>query len=295
MTGVPRDRGRRASRRRSGCRTSERTTLKEHFLHPFDRTTYEQQEALDDVSFTRRARASSSGSSAPNGSGKSTLLKILAGIYRQDAGTVASTACCRRSSSSASASTPSSTPATTSASTARCSGCSKRELDERFDEIVAFAELERFVDQKLKNYSSGMQVRLAYSIAIQVPFDILLLDEVLAVGDAELPGEVLRHLRAHPRGREDDRLRQPRPRGRWRSSAAGSVARAGTCRGDRATRATWSSATPAGGGDDSALIAQPAHRTRQPARSRAARRRRSSRTTSSGRRRSRRGCRRVPL
>ena len=62
-------------------------------------------------------------------------------------------------------------------------GLTRSELDERFDEIVAFAELERFVDQKLKNYSSGMQVRLAYSIAIQVDFDILLLDEVLAVGD----------------------------------------------------------------------------------------------------------------
>ena len=52
-----------------------------------------------------------------------------------------------------------------------------------FDGILAFAELEEFVDQKLKNYSTGMLVRLAYSIAIQVPFDILLLDEVLAVGD----------------------------------------------------------------------------------------------------------------
>jgi ABC-type polysaccharide/polyol phosphate transport system ATPase subunit len=62
---------------------------------------------------------------------------------------------------------------------------SKRDLEERFDEIIAFAELERFVDQRLKNYSSGMQVRLAYSVAIQVPFDILLVDEVLAVGDAK--------------------------------------------------------------------------------------------------------------
>ncbi len=62
-------------------------------------------------------------------------------------------------------------------------GLTKRELDERFDDILAFAELERFVDQKLKNYSSGMLVRLAYSIAIQIPFDVLLLDEVLAVGD----------------------------------------------------------------------------------------------------------------
>ncbi len=56
-------------------------------------------------------------------------------------------------------------------------------VEERFDEIVPFAELERHVDQKLKNFSSGMDVRLAYSIAIRVDFDILLLDEVLAVGD----------------------------------------------------------------------------------------------------------------
>jgi ABC-type polysaccharide/polyol phosphate transport system ATPase subunit len=63
-------------------------------------------------------------------------------------------------------------------------GLTQRDLDEKFDSIIDFAELERFVDQRLKNYSSGMQLRLAFSIAIQVPFDILLLDEVLAVGDA---------------------------------------------------------------------------------------------------------------
>jgi ABC-type polysaccharide/polyol phosphate transport system ATPase subunit len=64
-------------------------------------------------------------------------------------------------------------------------GLSKRELTERYPSIVAFSQLERFMDQKLKNFSSGMQIRLAYAIAIQVVFDILLLDEVLAVGDAE--------------------------------------------------------------------------------------------------------------
>ena len=62
-------------------------------------------------------------------------------------------------------------------------GLSRAQIRERMDEIVAFAELERFIDQQLKNYSSGMLLRLAYSIAIQVEFDILLLDEVLAVGD----------------------------------------------------------------------------------------------------------------
>ena len=66
---------------------------------------------------------------------------------------------------------------------ATLAGLSRRQLDEKFDEILEFAELERFVDQKLKNYSSGMLMRLAYSIAIQIPFDVLLLDEVLAVGD----------------------------------------------------------------------------------------------------------------
>jgi ABC-type polysaccharide/polyol phosphate transport system ATPase subunit len=63
-------------------------------------------------------------------------------------------------------------------------GLTPRQIAERFDQILAFAELERFVDQQLKNYSTGMLLRLAYSIAIQVPFDVLLLDEVLAVGDA---------------------------------------------------------------------------------------------------------------
>ncbi len=62
-------------------------------------------------------------------------------------------------------------------------GLSRRELADKFDEMIEFAELGRFVDLKLKNFSSGMIMRLAYSVAIQVPFDILLLDEVLAVGD----------------------------------------------------------------------------------------------------------------
>ena len=64
-------------------------------------------------------------------------------------------------------------------------GFSNKEMDEMYDEIVKFAELENFMGQKLKNYSSGMQVRLAFSIAIRAKGDILVLDEVLAVGDAE--------------------------------------------------------------------------------------------------------------
>src|SRR5581483_6951361 len=63
-------------------------------------------------------------------------------------------------------------------------GLSRRQARERFDSIIAFAELEEFLDMRLKNYSSGMTVRLAFSVAIQVDAEILLIDEVLAVGDA---------------------------------------------------------------------------------------------------------------
>jgi ABC-type polysaccharide/polyol phosphate transport system ATPase subunit len=68
----------------------------------------------------------------------------------------------------------------------------RRQVAERFDAVLAFAGLERFVDQQLKNYSSGMLLRLAYSVAIQVPADILLLDEALAVGDAEFQEKCFR-------------------------------------------------------------------------------------------------------
>ena len=161
-----------------------RTTLKEHVLHPFDRTTYEVQQALDDVSFTVE-EGEFFGIIGPNGSGKSTLLKILAGIYRQDAGTVRVDGRLSPFIELGVGFNPELTARDNVRINGTLLGLGKRELDERFDEIFEFAGLERFVDQKLKNFSSGMQVRLAYSIAIQVEFDILLLDEVLAVGDAE--------------------------------------------------------------------------------------------------------------
>jgi ABC-type polysaccharide/polyol phosphate transport system ATPase subunit len=159
-----------------------RTTLKEHFLHPFGRTSYEHQHALEAVSFEVMP-GEFLGIIGPNGSGKSTLLKILAGIYRQDRGEV-------RVNGLLSPFIELGVGFNTELSArdnirinGTLLGLSGRELERRYDDIVGFAELERFVDQKLKNFSSGMQVRLAYSIAIQVDFDILLLDEVLAVGD----------------------------------------------------------------------------------------------------------------
>lgn len=160
-----------------------RTTLKEHFLHPLRRVTYDENRALRDVSF-EVAHDEFFGIIGPNGSGKSTLLKTIAGIYPPGAGTVELGGRLSPFIELGVGFDPELTARDNVRINGTLLGLTRRELDERFDEIIAFAELERFVDQKLKNFSSGMQVRLAFSIAIRVPFDILLLDEVLAVGDA---------------------------------------------------------------------------------------------------------------
>jgi ABC-type polysaccharide/polyol phosphate transport system ATPase subunit len=160
----------------------QRTTLKEHFMHPLDRTTYEHQAALADVSFAIE-KGEFFGIIGPNGSGKSTLLKILAGIYRQDRGEVRVDGVLSPFIELGVGFNMELTARDNVRINGALLGLSLPELRRRFDAIIAFAELERFVDQKLKNFSSGMQLRLAYSIAIQVDFDILLLDEVLAVGD----------------------------------------------------------------------------------------------------------------
>jgi ABC-type polysaccharide/polyol phosphate transport system ATPase subunit len=161
-----------------------RTTFKEYFLHPFQRTEYERQQALVDISFAVD-EGEFFGIVGANGSGKSTLLKIIAGIYRQDAGDVRVRGILSPFIELGVGFNPELSGRDNVRLNATLLGFSKRELAQRFDEIVAFSGLERFMDQKLKNYSSGMEVRLAYSIAIQVPFDVLLLDEVLAVGDEE--------------------------------------------------------------------------------------------------------------
>jgi len=159
-----------------------RDSLKEHFLHPFTRTTFERQVALADVSFFVR-RHEFFGVIGPNGSGKSTLLKILAGIYQPDTGSVDVRGRLSPFIELGVGFNPELTARDNIRINATLLGLTKRQLDARFDTIVEFSELERFIDRKLKNFSSGMQIRLAYSIAIQAEFEILLLDEVLAVGD----------------------------------------------------------------------------------------------------------------
>ena len=160
----------------------QRTYFKEYFLHPFRRTTYERNDALKDVTFSTEA-GEFFGIFGPNGSGKSTLLRILAGIYVPDTGHVRVNGLLSPFIELGVGFNLELNARDNIRINSTLAGLSKRQLDEKFDEILAFSELERFVDQKLKNYSSGMLMRLAYSIAIQVPFDVLLLDEVLAVGD----------------------------------------------------------------------------------------------------------------
>jgi ABC-type polysaccharide/polyol phosphate transport system ATPase subunit len=160
------------------------TSIKEVFLHPLRKVAYERNDALRDVSFTVE-RGECFGIVGPNGGGKSTLLKILAGIYRPEAGSVRVAGRLSPFIELGVGFHPDLNARDNIRVNGTLLGLTSRELDERFDDILEFAELERFVDQKLKNYSSGMELRLAYSIAIQVDFDVLLLDEVLAVGDQD--------------------------------------------------------------------------------------------------------------
>jgi ABC-2 type transport system ATP-binding protein len=160
----------------------QRMYFKDYFLHPFRRTQYERNDALEDVTFAVDA-GEFFGISGPNGSGKSTLLRILAGIYVADAGHVRVNGLLSPFIELGVGFDLELNARDNIRINATLAGLTRRQLDSKFDEILEFSELERFVDQQLKNYSSGMLMRLAYSIAIQIPFDVLLLDEVLAVGD----------------------------------------------------------------------------------------------------------------
>lgn len=119
-----------------------------------------------------------------NGSGKSTLLKILAGVYYPEQGEVTINGNLVPFIELGVGFNPELTGRENIFLNGALLGFSNEEMEKMYHEIVRFAELEDFMDQKLKNYSSGMQVRLAFSIAIRAKGDILLLDEVLAVGDA---------------------------------------------------------------------------------------------------------------
>jgi ABC-type polysaccharide/polyol phosphate transport system ATPase subunit len=159
------------------------STLKERALHPFRSRIFDELNAVKDVTLDIR-QGEFFGIVGRNGSGKSTLLKCMAGIYEPSEGSISIAGRLSPFIELGVGLNPDLTARDNVLINAVLLGLSRKQAKERFDDIIAFAGLEGFLDLKLKNYSSGMAVRLAFSVAIEVDADVLLVDEVLAVGDA---------------------------------------------------------------------------------------------------------------
>lgn len=149
---------------------------------------YETQKVLSDISFEIK-KGEFFGIVGRNGSGKSTLLKLLAGIYTPDKGLIQVNGPLTPFIELGVGFNPELTGRENVFMNGALLGFDTHEIEAMYEGIVEFAEIEAFMDQKLKNYSSGMQVRLAFSIAIRANTPILLIDEVLAVGDSEFQGK----------------------------------------------------------------------------------------------------------
>lgn len=160
-------------------------SIKSSIVNVFRRRdkTVETQHVLKDVSFEVK-KGEFFGIVGRNGEGKSTLLKIISEIYRPTKGSVEHSGKLVPFIELGVGFNPELTGRENVYLNGALLGFSRSEVDKRYEKIVEFAELDEFMDQKLKNYSSGMQVRLAFSLAIQAEGDILVLDEVLAVGDS---------------------------------------------------------------------------------------------------------------
>src|SRR5215217_2879746 len=158
-------------------------TFKERALRPLTRGVYRELRALHGVSFDVH-RGEFFGIVGRNGSGKSTLLKIMSSIYRADAGRVRLAGRLAPFIELGVGFNPELTSRENVVLNGVMMGLGRREARRRLDAVLDFAELRDFADLKLKNYSSGMMVRLAFSVMVEADADIMLVDEVLAVGDA---------------------------------------------------------------------------------------------------------------
>lgn len=175
-------------------------SLKGRLIH-FGSRGYEVQHALKGLSFEVK-KGEFFGIVGRNGSGKSTLLKMLAGIYEPTRGTIAVEGRLTPFIELGVGFNPELSGRDNVYLNGALLGFSRKQVDGMYRSIVEFAELEKFMDQKLKNYSSGMQVRLAFSIAVKADSDILLLDEVLAVGDAEFQKKCFDYFRSLKRNKK---------------------------------------------------------------------------------------------
>ncbi|HEX8959892.1 MAG TPA: ABC transporter ATP-binding protein, partial [Solirubrobacterales bacterium] len=158
-------------------------SLKERVVRPFASRDYRVLKALDGISF-EIGQGEFFGIVGRNGSGKSTLLKLLASIYRADSGRIRMAGRLAPFIELGVGFNHELTARENVVLNGVMMGLTPRETRHRLDAILSFAELQEFSDLKLKNYSSGMLVRLAFSLMLEVDADILLIDEVLAVGDA---------------------------------------------------------------------------------------------------------------
>ena len=161
--------------------TEKYQSLKERFLHA-GRNPYEDFWALRDISF-EIPEGETVGILGRNGSGKSTLLKCVSGILQPTEGKVVVRGSLAALLELGAGFQPELSGRENIYLNASLLGMSTKDVDRRFDEIVAFAELEQFIDNQVKYYSSGMYVRLGFAVAVNVDPDILVVDEVLAVGD----------------------------------------------------------------------------------------------------------------
>lgn len=161
----------------------KRTSIFEAVLGIFNRNKhYEVLQALDGVSFNVK-KGEMFGIIGHNGSGKTTLLRIISHIFQPDTGSVDVKGTIIPVLALGLGFHPELTATTNIIQSGILLGFSRKEITSKIDDVIKYAELEKFADIKIKNFSAGMQMRLAFSTAIQVDPDVLILDEIFAVGD----------------------------------------------------------------------------------------------------------------
>jgi len=160
-----------------------RTTIREHVLGAFQSTRVERLQVLDQIDLELR-QGETLGIMGRNGSGKSTLLKVICGIYPADSGRVSTSVGLTPILELGVGWNPELDAIDNVYLVGSVMGLSLREIKNSLDGILAFAELERFAGLQLKHYSSGMASRLAYAVAFRAVREVLILDEIFAVGDA---------------------------------------------------------------------------------------------------------------
>ena len=167
--------------------------LKEKMLF-WKRNRYEKRHVLNGISFNVK-RGEAIGLVGKNGCGKSTTLKMLTKIIYPDSGTIEMRGRVSSLIELGAGFHPDMSGRENIYTNASIFGLTKKEIDARLDDIIAFSELEDFIDNPVRTYSSGMYMRLAFAVAINVDADILLIDEILAVGDANYQAKCFNKLR----------------------------------------------------------------------------------------------------